>query len=46
MDISEVYSDNIRVIAMQYLSSLGGFWFDFATSLPWSLNDLYAYQVK
>jgi hypothetical protein len=45
MDISETYCDDIRIISSQYLSSLGGFWFDFATSLPWAFNDLYAYQV-
>lgn len=45
MDLSEVYCDDFKVVAMQYLSSLGGFWFDFITSLPWSFNDLYAYQV-
>jgi hypothetical protein len=45
VDFSETYCDNIRVVALQYLSSFGGFWFDFATSLPWAFNDLYAYQV-
>ncbi len=45
MDISETYCDDIQVVAIQYLSSFGGFWFDFATSLPWAFNDLYAYQV-
>ncbi len=45
LDISETYCDNMKLVAMQYLSSLGGFWFDFATSLPWAFNDLYAYQV-
>lgn len=45
LDVSETYCDDYRVIAVKYLSSLSGFWFDFATSLPWSFNDLYAYQV-
>ena len=45
MDMAETYCDSFKLIAMQYLSSLGGFWFDFATSLPWAFNDLYAYQV-
>jgi hypothetical protein len=46
MDVSEKYCDDYKVIAVKYLSSLGGFWFDFATSLPWAFNDLYAYQVS
>jgi hypothetical protein len=45
MDISETYCDNFKVIAFKYISSMSGFWFDFTTSLPWSFNDLYAYQV-
>jgi hypothetical protein len=45
MDVSEKYCDDFQVIATQYLSSLGGFWFDFVTSLPWAFNDLYTYQV-
>jgi hypothetical protein len=45
MDISEKYCDDFRVISAKYLSSFGGFWFDVVTSIPWSFNDLYAYQV-
>jgi hypothetical protein len=45
LDISETYCDDFRYVATKYLSSFGGFWFDFTTSLPWSFNDLYAYQV-
>ncbi len=45
LDSSETYCDDYRVIAIKYLSSFSGFWFDFATSLPWAFNDLYAYQV-
>jgi hypothetical protein len=45
LDISEVYCDEFSVVAAKYLSSISGFWFDFVTSLPWSFNDLYAYQV-
>jgi hypothetical protein len=45
LDISEKYCDDFRVISAQYLSSLSGFWFDLATSIPWSFNDLYVYQV-
>jgi hypothetical protein len=45
MDLSETYCDDFKVIAAKYVSSLGGFWFDVVTSIPWSFNDLYAYQV-
>ncbi len=45
LDMSETYCDDIRLIAARYIAAPGGFWFDFATSLPWSLNDLLAYQV-
>jgi hypothetical protein len=45
VDLSEKYCDNIRVISAVYLSSLSGFWFDCVTSIPWSFNDLYSYQV-
>ena len=46
MDISEKYCDDFRVISAQYISSFSGFWFDVVTSIPWSFNDLYAYQVS
>ena len=45
MDLSETYCDDFKVISAKYLSSLSGFWFDTLTSIPWSFNDLYAYQV-
>ena len=45
LDVSEIYCDSLPIIAAKYFSSVGGFWFDFLTSLPWSFNDLYAYQV-
>ncbi len=46
LDVSDTYCDDIRVIARKYLASLTGFWFDFLTSLPWSVNDLYTLQVS
>jgi hypothetical protein len=46
LDISETYCDTMSIVAAKYMSSVSGFWFDFLTSLPWSFNDLYAYQVK
>ena len=46
LDMSETYCDELRLIATKYLSSPSGFCFDFATSLPWSLNDYYVYKVK
>ena len=46
LDVSETYCDNFRLIAAKYVSSIGGFGFDFVTSIPWSFNDLYAYQVN
>ncbi len=45
LDTSDTYCDDFRKIAINYLTSLTGFWFDFLTSLPWSLNDLYTIQV-
>ena len=45
MDLSETYCDDFKVISAKYLSSFSGFWFDTLTSVPWSFNDLYAYQV-
>ncbi len=45
VDLSEKYCDDIRVISAVYLSSFSGFWFDCVTSIPWSLNYLYSYQV-
>ena len=45
LDMSETYCDDIRLIAPKYIAAPGGFWFDVATSLPWSFNDLIAYQV-
>ena len=46
LDMSETYCDEFRLIAFKYLSSPSGFCFDFATSLPWSLNDYYVYTVN
>ncbi len=45
LDASDRYCDNLRVIAFKYCASFTGFWFDFVTSLPWSFNDLYSYEV-
>ena len=45
LDLSDTYCDNIKVVAIKYLTSTTGFWFDFTTSLPWSMYDLYTYQV-
>ena len=45
LDMSETYCDDFRLIAARYIAAPHGFWFDCATSLPWSLNDLLAYQV-
>ncbi len=46
LDISETYCDDISIVAAKYMSSMSGFGFDFLTSLPWSFNDLYAYEVN
>ena len=46
LDASHTYCDDFQAIAKKYLTSLSGFWFDFLTSLPWSFNDLYSYQVR
>ncbi len=46
LDMSETYCDDFRLIAAKYIAAPSGFWFDVATSLPWSLNDLVAYQVS
>ncbi len=45
VDLSEKYCDDIRVISTTYLTSFSGFCFDCMTSIPWSFNDLYSYQV-
>jgi hypothetical protein len=45
LDMSDTYCDDFQIIAARYMAAPNGFWFDFATSLPWSLNDLLAYQV-
>jgi hypothetical protein len=45
LDVSDTYCDDYKKIAIQYLSSPSGFWFDFFTSLPWSFNDLYTLQA-
>ncbi len=45
LDMSDTYCDDFRLIAARYIAAPNGFWFDFATSLPWSLNDLLAFQV-
>jgi hypothetical protein len=45
-DKSEVYCDDIRLIALRNLTSLGGFWFDLITSIPWSYFDLDALWVR
>ncbi len=45
LDSSDSYCDNFGKIAWKYLTSLTGFWFDCTTSLPWSLNDYFSYQV-
>ena len=46
LDASDRYCDDLRIIAIKYCTSFTGFWFDFVTSLPWSFNDLYSYQVN
>jgi hypothetical protein len=46
LDVSDTYCDDYRKIAIKYLTSPSGFWFDFLTSLPWSFNDLYTIQVS
>jgi hypothetical protein len=45
LDISDTYCDDIRTIAFKYFFSPRGFWFDCTTSLPWSINDFFSYQV-
>jgi hypothetical protein len=45
LDMSDTYCDDFQLIAAKYIAAPSGFLFDLATSLPWSLNDLYAYQV-
>ena len=40
-----MYVDDIKTIAKKYVSSINAFWFDIATSLPWSYLDYYAYRV-
>jgi hypothetical protein len=45
LDISDIYCDDIHVIARKYVTSLTGFWIDSITSVPWSINDLYSRQV-
>ncbi len=45
IDSSDRYCDEHRVVAYKYCTSATGFLFDFVTSLPWSFNDLYSYQV-
>jgi len=45
LDMSETYCDDFRLIAARYMAAPNGFWYDLATSLPWSLNDLLAFQA-
>jgi hypothetical protein len=45
LDVSDIYCDDMRVIAKKYLSAPSGFWLDAITSLPWSFNDIYLLQV-
>lgn len=40
------YVDDITEVAKRYGLSITSFWFDLATSLPWSYLDLYVYQVN
>ncbi len=44
-DSSENYYDDFRLIISRNVTSLA-FWFDCATSLPWSFLDLNVYQVS
>jgi hypothetical protein len=46
LDVSDTYCDSIKEVAVSYITSLTGFWFDLLTSLPWSINDLYSLQVR
>jgi hypothetical protein len=46
LDIGPDYEDDIRVIALNNLKSLSGFWFDGITSIPWSWMDLQMYTVQ
>ncbi len=46
LDVSDIYCDDIYMIAYKYFTRPTGFWFDFVTSLPWSYNDLYVFQVR
>jgi hypothetical protein len=45
-DKSENYCDDIQLIAVKNLTSLGGFWFDLFTSIPWSYFDLDSFRVS
>jgi hypothetical protein len=40
------YTDDPLAIAKRYVGSLWGFWFDCATSIPWSYLDLHYYQAS
>jgi hypothetical protein len=39
------YVDDWRRVALAYLKSVFGFWFDSVTSIPWSFMDLHFYMV-
>ena len=41
-----VYIDDWRAVAARTAMSVSGFWFDCATSIPWSYLDLVAYQAR
>ena len=45
-DGSLVYIDDWRRIAVGNLRSVSGFWFDCATSIPWSFMDTHYYLVR
>jgi hypothetical protein len=40
------FIDDWRSIAIRNLMSISGFWFDSATSIPWSFMDLHFYLVQ
>jgi hypothetical protein len=40
------FIDDWRTIALRNFLSIFGFWFDSATSIPWSFMDLHFYLVR
>jgi hypothetical protein len=45
-NVDMTYDDDAASIARKNLASVSGFWFDCATSIPWSFMDLRVYLVR